>query len=220
MEVRLRIHFGAGSELEGAGVDSGFLDAESQLQGAAASGTMSFKDYYTFAQVLSRVLVAVLGHEDDLSKYRVLFEGQVVEPSVPMVTMNIPNDACIMIEPLSDEMFFLSNTEVVGMLQSLQQKRTPEELQLSNQQSLMMERTLNYCKKFDRLGNYATAVNIRNHREELWSKGKLDDFTISKLIDLSPEDAAEAKTLIPALASIPEDEIKSILDTLTSRNTY
>ncbi|KAM9979992.1 hypothetical protein ACTFIZ_006251 [Dictyostelium cf. discoideum] len=77
-------------------------------------------------------------------------------------------------------------------------------------------KTLAYAEKFSR---YKNKTSIKQVRTAL-SKQNLEEFEIASLANLCPEISDEAKSLIPSLKKMEDDELQAILDELSNLRKF
>uniref|UniRef100_A0AC34QGK0 RNA polymerase Rpb4/RPC9 core domain-containing protein n=1 Tax=Panagrolaimus sp. JU765 TaxID=591449 RepID=A0AC34QGK0_9BILA len=79
-------------------------------------------------------------------------------------------------------------------------------------------KTIDYCR---RLSKYKTRDTIRSVRSIFSSLSFLHKFEIAQLINLAPENAEEAKALIPSLESkIDDEDLDNKLRDLHNKKTF
>jgi len=104
----------------------------------------------------------------------------------------------------------LLNSDVAILLEHRQQAAGED---AENELSNVFLKTLAYVQRFSRYKNKAAAKEVRSLLED---KG-LEEFELSALANLSPEDPDEAKALIPTLGKrFNDEELSTILKDLAS----
>ncbi|KAE9555140.1 hypothetical protein FO519_001635 [Halicephalobus sp. NKZ332] len=79
-------------------------------------------------------------------------------------------------------------------------------------------KTIDYCR---RLSRFKTRDTIRSVRAIFTACNNLHKFEIAQLINLCPENAEEAKALIPSLESkIDDEELDNLLRDLHNKKTF
>ncbi|CAL2032648.1 hypothetical protein CAEBREN_32834 [Caenorhabditis brenneri] len=78
-------------------------------------------------------------------------------------------------------------------------------------------KTLNYARRMSRFKNRETIRAVR----AIFSEKHLHKFEIAQIANLCPENAEEAKALVPSLENkIEESELEEILKDLQSKRTF
>merc|ERR1712147_391099 len=107
----------------------------------------------------------------------------------------------------------LMNSEVRMLLEHRQKKDGQEDVELSE----VFQKTLDYCKRFSKFKNHETIVNVRT----MLMQKRLHKFELAALANLCPEEAEEAKALIPSLdGRFPDDELQQILDDMATKRSF
>lgn len=100
---------------------------------------------------------------------------------------------------------YLSIPEVALLLQTLKQQGE------AGGPHSNFEKFLTYCKRFNRFPNSEVAVQVRKLLED----HEFPDLEIALLSNLCPNNAEEARSLIPSLQRIEnDDELNNVLDEL------
>eukprot|EP00743_Colponemidia_sp_Colp-15_P007204 GILK01007779.1.p1 GENE.GILK01007779.1~~GILK01007779.1.p1 ORF type:complete len:131 (-),score=31.88 GILK01007779.1:104-496(-) len=106
----------------------------------------------------------------------------------------------------------LMNSEIAIVLEHRQANPGVEDIE-----NPVFDKTLAYVNRFNRYRNKEAVKQVR----ELLQKKNLEDFEIAALGNLNPEDAEEAKSLIPSLSRrVEDDSLNAILDDLRNFRKY
>lgn len=109
----------------------------------------------------------------------------------------------------------LLNSEVRMLLEHRKQQNESQEEEQELSEVFM--KTLNYTERFSRFKNRETISDVRG----LLQKYQLHKFELSSLANLCPENAEEAKALIPSLEGRFEDEeLQEILDNIQTKRSF
>ncbi|KAJ1373043.1 hypothetical protein KIN20_035371 [Parelaphostrongylus tenuis] len=78
-------------------------------------------------------------------------------------------------------------------------------------------KTLNYARRLSRFKNRETIKAVR----AIFSQKPLHKFEVAQIVNLCPENAEEAKALIPSLENkLEDDDLEEILRDLQSKKTF
>ncbi|XP_047138146.1 DNA-directed RNA polymerase II subunit RPB4 [Hydra vulgaris] len=109
----------------------------------------------------------------------------------------------------------LLNSEVFMLLEH--RKAQNESVDDEQEMSDVFMKTLNYTQRFSRFKNRETIAQVRG----LLSKKKLHKFELACIANLCPENAEEARTLIPSLEGrFVEEELQQILDEIKTHRSF
>mmetsp|Transcript_38368 Transcript_38368/g.46288 ORF Transcript_38368/g.46288 Transcript_38368/m.46288 type:complete len:140 (+) Transcript_38368:202-621(+) len=110
----------------------------------------------------------------------------------------------------------LMMSEVAIVLEKYQEQQAEQETNPAA--NPVFEKCLQYCKRFNRFENHTAVSQVR----ELLSSAGLSEYEVGAIGNLVPENAQEAKVLIPSLEEpgrLAEDEIEAMLRTLGTYKT-
>ncbi|PRP83224.1 hypothetical protein PROFUN_09436 [Planoprotostelium fungivorum] len=122
----------------------------------------------------------------------------------------------------------LLNSEVSILLQQRQDSPPEDGLDVdiepsaTSQSHSVFTKTLNYAKRFGKYKNKTAAKEVRN----LLTKKQLEQYEIASLANLTPQEAEEAKILIPSLtlaaegSSEPRFSDAELMDILNDLKNY
>eukprot|EP00054_Salpingoeca_dolichothecata_P003143 m.25544 g.25544 ORF g.25544 m.25544 type:complete len:140 (+) comp13579_c1_seq2:43-462(+) len=114
-------------------------------------------------------------------------------------------------ELTGDDCVPLFNAEVQLLLEA--RKNLDEDDETESNLAPMFQKTLAYCERF---GHFKNTEAVKEVRNVLVDKG-LHSFEQAALANLCPENADEAKTLIPSLKDrIDDEELAEILQDIQS----
>merc|ERR1712176_1094913 len=109
----------------------------------------------------------------------------------------------------------LMNSEVMVLLEH--RMKNDEGRRDDVELSEVFQKTLDYCKRFSKFKNQDTIVNVRT----MLMQKRLHKFELAALANLCPDEAEEAKALIPSLdGRFPDDELQQILDDMATKRSF
>lgn len=122
------------------------------------------------------------------------------------------------------ELFFITEFEnaetlLVSEVQMLLEHRKTQNESAEEEQELseVFMKTLQYTQRFSKFKNRETIAAVRS----LLMQKKLHKFEIAALANLCPDNAEEAKSLIPSLEGRFEDEeLQQILDDIHTKRSF
>ncbi|KAK5584905.1 hypothetical protein RB653_006523 [Dictyostelium firmibasis] len=133
-----------------------------------------------------------------------LIKRSGIQEEEDLTTLKFPRD-------LKDAKFLL-NSEVAILLEHRKGISESEGTEFPQ----TFHKTLAYAEKFSR---YKNKTSIKQVRTAL-SKQNLEEFEIASLANLCPEISDEAKSLIPSLKRMEDDELQAILDELSNLRKF
>ncbi|XP_033752121.1 DNA-directed RNA polymerase II subunit RPB4-like [Pecten maximus] len=111
------------------------------------------------------------------------------------------------------ETLLISEVQMLLDHRKQQNESAEEEQELSE----VFMKTLNYTSRFSKFKNRETISAVRS----LLMQKKLHKFELAALANLCPENADEAKSLIPSLEGrFEDDELKQILEDIQTKRSF